>query len=180
MIKRAVRGLAASPEQVRGACSAHSIVSDPLMKILRTFLLLVLAASAHAGMPNAEMADALVVSTEKTPGGWVAIVTGPIDIFVADGRQDSGRRVQLYAEKAKIRVPVGNQLYATTGSGGLLYEQRMRDSVGKTVAIQMWGARVVIEGGRVVDVVAGDISFLRPTQAEAAFDLGRLQAIQIR
>ena len=150
------------------------------MKTLQTFLLLLLAASAHAGMPNAEMTDALVVSTEKTPAGWVAIVTGPIDVFVAHGGQDGGRRVQLYAEKARIRVPVGNQLYATTGSGGLLYEQRMRDTVGKTIAIQMWGARVVIEGGRVIDVVAGDISFLRPTQAEAAFDLGRLQEIHVR
>ncbi len=150
------------------------------MKIMSFLILLLIAPSVHAGAPNAEMGEALIVSTEKTAVGWVAYVTGPIDVSVADGHPEKGARIRLYAEKAKLRVPVGNPLHALSLKGSSLYERRMKDSVGKTMHIQMWGANLVIEGGRVVDVVAGQISFLHPTKEEAAFDHGRLFEIQIR
>jgi hypothetical protein len=150
------------------------------MKTLRLLIILFIGSSAYAGMPNAEMSDALIVSTEKTAAGWVAYVTGPIDVFLADGHPEKAARIRLYADKAKIRVPVGNPLHSLSLRGAALYEQRMKESVGQKMLIQIWGANLIIEGGRVVDVVAGEISFLHPTKAEASFDAQRLFEIQAR
>jgi hypothetical protein len=127
-----------------------------------------LAPLARAGGFGAEMPAATVVAIEKGTSGWVAVVTGEFDLVTAAGI------VRLPAECARLRVPMGNQLYALRGDIHRSYEKRLYSTIGRKVLIQMWGPIVTIEGGRVVEVVAGDISLLRPTKQEAAFDLSRL------
>lgn len=134
-------------------------------------VLITFVTAAWAGGPGAEMLDAEVVAMEKGPGGWVVVVNGRFDLVTAHGI------VQLTAERARLQVPAGNQLYARRGGIHNSYEKRLQSTVGSRMVIQMWGPIVTISGGRVVEVVAGDISVLRPTKAEAAFDLGRLPEI---
>lgn len=129
---------------------------------------------ARAGMFGAEMPAATVDAVEKRPGGWSVIVTGAIDVVTPAGI------VRLPAEQARLHVPPGNQLYALRLGTSRDYEKRLRAAVGTTVHVQMWGPVITIEAGRVVAVMAGDISFLRPTKEEAAFDLDRLFEILAR
>lgn len=130
-----------------------------------------LAPLTRAGGFGAEMPAATVNAIEKGPSGWVAVVTGEIDLVTATGV------VRLQAERARLRVPVGNHLYALRADIHRPYERRLYSTIGRKVLIQMWGPIVTIEGGRVVGVVAGDISLLRPTKEEAAFDRNRLSEI---
>ena len=143
----------------------------PFHRKLLWLFLLATASMARAGMFGAEMSAATVEGVEKTPAGWRVTVTGAIDVVTPNGV------IRLPAEGARLQVPTGNQLYALRLNTVGAYEQRLRAAVGKTVHIQMWGPIITIEAGRVVAVTAGDISLLRPTPEEAAFDLARLTEI---
>jgi hypothetical protein len=151
------------------------------MKLLTCLFFSLLTVAVRAGMPDVEMPEAVINAVDRTSAGWVAMVSGPMMVFAVDCDDASkGTFVKLYADNARIMVPVGNQLYALSPSGAKAYETRLRGMVGKTALIQMWGAALTLQAGRVVQIVAGDISLLRPQKAEAAFDLGRLMEIQTR
>ena len=148
------------------------------MKKYLLVLLLVAVSSARAGMPDVEMEEALVEKIEKTPAGWVVFISGPMLVpIITSNNPESGALATLYADKARVMVPVGNQLYSLSLSGADSYEKRLHSMVGKKTSIQMWGATLTLEAGRVVQIVAGDVSLLRPNKGEAAFDLGRLPEI---
>jgi hypothetical protein len=142
-------------------------------------LVLLCEVAARAGMPALEMPEVLVENLEKTPAGWVATVTGLLNVVTVDPTApDEGRITPLYADKARMMVPVGNQLYALSMSGAAKYEARMKSVIGTKQFVQVWGARLTIDAGRVVEIVAGDVSLLRPRLDEAAFDIGRLMEIR--
>jgi len=147
------------------------------MKYIIVLLALLGAPDSRAGGPSAEMKDALVESVEKMANGWTLIVTGPIEVEVADPKKpEQGTITTLYAKRARLEVLLGNYFYALKSQDP--YEQRIKALVGKRKLIQMWGTIVTMDGGFVISVMAGDISLLRPTKEEAAFDLSRLMEIQ--
>jgi hypothetical protein len=146
----------------------------------RSLYALVFAAalSARAGMPDIEAVEVLVEEIEKTPAGWVATITGELMIPTVNPRNpDQWLPTTLFADKARVTVSGGNQLYALSLSGADKYEKRLKSMVGQKVFVQIWGATLTIQAGRVVQINGGDVSLLRPQKGEAAFDLGRLPEI---
>ncbi len=141
-------------------------------------LLLCALAPALAGGPEAEFRDARIDAVERTPAGWVVVVTGEVNIPAPVPSDEKQHFVTLYADKATLQVPIGNQLYALRNPRA--YEARLRAAVGTTDTIQIWGAVVTLRGGVVKDITAGDISLLRPRGKEAAFDLGKLGEISTK
>lgn len=151
------------------------------MKALIVLLAAVVAAVARAGMPDVEINEALVVSVEKTPAGWVAVLSGEAALPIMAGENpDSGKLVTLYADRARVMVPIGNYFYGLTMRGQAAYEARLKAMVGKKTTVQMWGAVLTIESGRIVQIIAGDVTLLRPQKGEAAFDVSRLREIEAK
>ena len=152
-----------------------------MMKQLMPVVLgcLLASACASAKAPAAEFPDALVEDVEKTDNGWTATVSGEVRLLVPDP-DDTNRfqTVTLLAEHAVLRVPIGSQLYALGDSRA--YETRLKEAVGTRHPIQIWGAIITVEAGRVRNIIGGDISLLRPRGRQAAFDIGRLPEITTR